>query len=112
MRSITLIAAIAGASLASAVFAADTYKIDPVHSGVIFAAHHAGAGYVPGRFNEVSGSFSIDDDLTKSTFTVEIPVDSVDTNNDKRNAHLKSPDWFNAKQYPSIAFKSRPTTRI
>ena len=94
-------------STAAMAFAADTFKVDAVHSGVTFAAHHAGAGYVPGRFNQVAGSFAIDkDDLTKSTFAIQIPVDSVDTNNKKRDEHLKSPDWFNAKQYATIEFKS------
>lgn len=112
MRCIKFIAAVAAASLVSSAFAADTYKIDPVHSGVIFAAHHAGAGWTPGRFNEVGGSFTIDDDLSRSTFSAEIPIDSVDTNNDKRNAHLKSPDWFNSKQYPTITFKSTAVEKI
>ena len=45
-------------------------------------------------------------DPTKSTFTAEIPVANVDTHNAQRDAHLKSPDFFNAKQYPTITFKS------
>ena len=105
MRSIKILAAVAALSLVSSAFA-ETYKIDPVHSGVTFAAHHAGAGWVPGRFNQVSGEMNIADDIAKSTFTVEIPVDSLNTNNDKRDQHLKSPDFFNAKQYPAISFKS------
>jgi polyisoprenoid-binding protein YceI len=53
------------------------------------------------------GTFTIDEsDPTKSTFSVELTVEKIDTNNDKRNAHLKSPDFFNAKQYPKITFKS------
>jgi len=109
MRSMKILAAVAALSLVSSALStawADTYKIDPVHSGVTFAAHHAGAGWVPGRFNQVSGELNIADDLAKSTFSVEIPVDSLDTNNEKRNGHLKSPDFFNAKQYPTISFKS------
>ena len=87
--------------------AADTYKADPVHSSVVFRAHHAGAGYVWGRFNDPAGTFVLDDaDLTRSTFHVEIPVANIDTHNDKRDGHLKSPDFFNAKQYPTITFQS------
>jgi polyisoprenoid-binding protein YceI len=87
--------------------AGDTYKADPVHSAVVFRAHHAGIGYVWGRFNDPSGTLVLDEaDPMKSTFAVEIPVANVDTHNDKRDAHLKSPDFFNAKQYPTIKFQS------
>ncbi len=87
--------------------AADTYKIDPVHSSVLFRAKHVNTGYVWGRFKDVSGTFVLDEaDVSKSSFTVEIPVASIESNNEKRNAHLKSPDFFNAAQYPNISFKS------
>lgn len=91
-------------STAALTFAADTYKIDPVHSTVIFGAHHAGAGYSFGRFNGQSGSFTLDG--ANSKFDVEIKVDTVDSANAKRDEHLKSADFFNAKQYPTITFKS------
>ena len=87
--------------------AADTYKIDPVHTSVMFRAKHVNTGYVWGRFKDVSGTFVLDDaDASKSSFVVEIPVASIESNNEKRNAHLKSPDFFNAAQYPTISFKS------
>ena len=95
-------------ALAAPARAAETYKADPVHSSAIFRAHHAGAGYVWGRFNDPAGTFALDDaDPTKSTFTVEIQVANVDTHNAQRDGHLKSPDFFNAKQYPTITFKSK-----
>ena len=87
--------------------AADTYKIDPIHSSVMFRAKHVNTGYVWGRFRDVSGTFVLDDaEPSKSTFKVEIPVASIDSNNEKRDAHLKSPDFFNAAQYPTVSFKS------
>src|SRR5262249_12086095 len=62
---------------------------------------------IPGRFNQLSGDFSIDpDDPNKCSFTMNINTESVDTNNPKRDAHLRSPDFFNAKQFPVISFKS------
>ena len=92
--------------------ATETYKADPIHSTSVFRIKHANAAYFWGRFNEPTGTFTIDDaDPTKSTFNVELSVDKVDTNNDKRNAHLKSPDFFNAKQYPKITFKSTSVKR-
>jgi len=94
-------------TLAVPTRAADTYKADPVHSSAVFRAHHAGAAYVWGRFNDPTGTFVVDEaDPTRSSFTGEIQVANVDTHNDKRDAHLKSPDFFNARQYPTITFKS------
>ena len=87
--------------------AADTYKVDPVHSAAVFRIHHANIGYVWGRINDPAGTYALDDaDPTKSSFNIELQVGNVDTHNDKRDAHLKSPDFFNAKQYSTITFKS------
>jgi len=92
---------------AAPAFAAETYDADPVHSSSAFRLKHAGTAYFWGRFNEPTGSFTLDEaDPTKSKFTVELQVAKVDTANEKRDAHLKSPDFFNAKQYPTITFKS------
>ena len=90
----------------AAVTRADTFKVDPVHSSTVFRIQHANLGYVWGRINDPAGTFVLDADPTKSTFNVELQVANVDTHNDKRDAHLKSPDFFNARQYPSITFKS------
>jgi polyisoprenoid-binding protein YceI len=88
--------------------AADTYKVDPVHSFAVFRIEHANLGHVWGRINDPGGTFTLDAaDPTKSTFNLELQVANVDTHNDKRDAHLKSPDFFNAKQYPTITFKSK-----
>jgi len=85
---------------------ADTYKVDPVHSATIFRINHANIGYVWGRINDPGGTFVLESDLTKSTFNIELQVANVDTHNEKRDAHLKTPDFFNARQYPTITFKS------
>jgi polyisoprenoid-binding protein YceI len=88
-------------------FAADEYAIDPVHSGVNFKISHMGLSSVSGRFNDYSGTFAIDaDDPGKCSFEMTIKTESVDTNNKKRDDHLRSPDFFNAKQFPGITFKS------
>jgi polyisoprenoid-binding protein YceI len=84
---------------------AETYTIDPVHSTVIFRINHAGVSNFYGRFNDVEGSFTVAEGGTGSV-SVTIPVASVDTNNEKRNGHLKSPDFFSAEQFPQITFKS------
>jgi len=94
-------------ALGAPVLAADKYKIDPVHTTVNFKVQHMGAGRFVGRFNETSGSLEWDDaDPSKSKIEVEVNVDSVDTNNKKRDEHLKSPTFFSAKQFAKITFKS------
>lgn len=92
---------------------AETYKIDPVHSFVLFRVKHLGIGYAYGRFNKITGQFFFDRrDPTKSWIQIEIPVESLDTNDPKRDAHLKSPDFFDAKQFPKIIFQSRKVRQI
>ena len=84
-----------------------TYNIDAVHSAVIFRAKHLGVSYNYGRFNDFSGSITMNEtDVSKSNIELEVKTASVDTANNKRDQHLRSPDFFNAKQFPVITFKS------
>jgi polyisoprenoid-binding protein YceI len=86
---------------------ADDYTIDAIHSSVSFKIKHFGLSYVHGRFNSFSGSFSVDSaNPAKTSFKMSIKSQSVDTNNQGRDGHLRGPDFFNAKQYASIDFKS------
>lgn len=87
--------------------AADSYTVDSVHSNVLFRIQHAGVGVFWGRFDQVSGTFNIDpEDLSASFFKVTVPVSSVNTHNEKRDEHLKSADFFNARQHPEAKFES------
>jgi polyisoprenoid-binding protein YceI len=87
--------------------AAEPYKVDPVHSTAIFRIKHFGVGYIYGRFNEVAGDFTWDDaNPAGITFDLHVKADTIDTHNDKRDQHLKGPDFFNVREYPDIAFKS------
>src|SRR5690349_18971272 len=91
----------------TAAMAAETYTVDPVHSSISFMISHAGISNIHGRFNAFSGTITIDEaDPAKSTFALEIPIESIDTNNVKRDEHLRAPDYFNAKQFPNMSFKS------
>jgi len=83
-----------------------TYTVDPVHSTMIFKIDHLGISDFYGRFNDVGGSLVIDPDPSKSKVNVEVKVDSADTNQPKRDEHLKGPDFFNSKQFPKITFES------
>ena len=87
--------------------AADTYEIDTAHSMILFRAKHKGISYNYGRFNEFTGKITMDEtDISKSIVEFEIKTASVDTANNKRDQHLRSPDFFSAKQFPVITFKS------
>jgi polyisoprenoid-binding protein YceI len=95
------------------VAAGDDYAIDPAHSGVTFQIRHMDVSWIPGRFNEFSGECTLDTaDPSKSSFKMTIKPDSVDTNVAKRDGHLKSPDFFNTKQYPTIDFVSTSVAAI
>ena len=88
-------------------FAADEYAYDLVHSSVTFKARHLDISWIHGRFNEVDGKFSLDrENPSKSTFELTIKADSVDTANKARDEHLRQPDYFDTKQFPTIEFKS------
>lgn len=107
MKPPKFVLAIILSSLGMAVHA-DTFKIDPVHSSVIFSIKQLGVTDFYGRFNDVLGTVVFDKaDPSKSSVEVSVPVESVDTNNEKRDQQLKSPDFFNAKQFPMIIFKSK-----
>jgi polyisoprenoid-binding protein YceI len=86
---------------------ADDYKIDDSHTSVIFGISHMGLSYTYGRFNKVSGTYTLDAaDPAKSAFKVVIDANSVDTNNQGRDNHLRGPDFFNAGEFPLITFES------
>ncbi len=89
------------------VSAADEYAYDPVHSSISFKARHLDISWIHGRFNEAEGKFAIDkQNPAKSWFQLSIKVDSVDTANKARDEHLRQPDYFDAKQFPTIDFRS------
>jgi polyisoprenoid-binding protein YceI len=101
-----LFAALVILSGAVAAAHADDYTVDGVHSGASFKIGHLGLSQIPGRFNDVSGTFTIDPDAAKCAFSLAIKAESIDTNNAQRDTHLRSPDFFNTKQFPALSFKS------
>lgn len=106
IMALVIMTAVGGKSIQ----AADVYAYDPVHSSVGFKARHLDISWIHGRFNEVEGKFSLDrKDPSKSTFELTIKTDSVDTNNKARDEHLRQPDYFDTKQFPTIKFKSTST---
>ena len=88
----TVLALLALAALPA--LAQDTYKIDPVHSEVSFKVRHALAK-VSGRFSKFSGTIKVDSaDISKSSVEVSIDATSISTDNEARDKHLQSPDFF------------------
>ncbi len=86
---------------------ADTYDIDAVHSAVMFRAKRMGVVYVYGRFNEFAGTVDMTgDDVTSGKLALEVKTTSVDTGNQRRDDHLRSPDFLNAAQIPVMKFES------
>jgi polyisoprenoid-binding protein YceI len=86
---------------------ADTYDVDAVHSAVMFRAKRMGVVYVYGRFNEFAGTIDLTgDDVSAGKLTLEVKTTSVDTGNQRRDDHLRSPDFLNAAQLPVMKFES------
>ena len=86
------------------VLPAGTFNIDPTHSRVGFSARHAMVTKVRGSFNEYSGSGTVADGT--ASLYIDMAVSSIDTRNADRDAHLQSPDFFDAPIYPKITFAS------
>ena len=87
--------------------AAAEYSIDGTHSSALFKVKHLDTAYFYAMFKDVSGTISYDAaDPSKSSIEVTIASGSVDSRSGQRDDHIKSPDFLNAKQFPTISFKS------
>jgi len=84
-----------------------TWKIDAGHSLAEFGVKHLMVSTIKGRFTDIAGTITVDEnDVTKSSVEVTISVASVNTFDENRDNHLKSPDFFDVEQFPTITFKS------
>ena len=84
-----------------------TWQIDPVHSNATFSVKHAMVATVRGQFKVVSGTLEIDEAHPEnSSVAAQAETASIDTHDPNRDAHLRSPDFFEADKYPTISFKS------
>ena len=104
MTAVAGLAALTGGARASA---ADNYTVDGAHTSISFKIEHMGISQVHGRFNKFEGTLAIDKaDPGKSSLALTVKTDSVDTGNEARDKHLRSPDFFDANQYAEMTFKS------
>jgi polyisoprenoid-binding protein YceI len=83
------------------------WKIDPAHSAAHFSVRHLMISNVRGEFTKITGSASINlADPTKSTVEVQIDANSVNTREPQRDDHLRSADFFDVANYPTLSFRS------
>ena len=101
-----LVAALSTSPAQAETAAAGKYKIDPEHTTVLFTVSHLGISNLVGRFNTVAGNMVLEPH-GNSRVEVEIQTASIDTHHGKRDNHLRSPDFFNARLYPVIRFASK-----
>ena len=89
---------------------AGVYDIDVAHTVVAFSVRHLMVSKTRGRFDSFSGTVTVAEDPTQSSVDVTLDVASVNTNEAKRDEHLRSADFFDAEQFPTISFKSTGVT--
>lgn len=89
---------------------ADTYDVDPDHTRIGFAVKHMVISEVRGEFLKFSGSFELDDKGSLTGISAKIEMASLNTRVEKRDNHLRSPDFFDVKKYPLMTFVSKKVT--
>lgn len=80
------------------------YNVDKSHTNVAFSVKHMMISTVNGEFGEYEGSFELDDKNKLTALNAEIAVNSINTSNERRDAHLKSEEIFSAEKYPKMKF--------
>ncbi|MCK6544732.1 YceI family protein [Myxococcota bacterium] len=103
LASLTLAAMLAAPSAAQA----SQWELDASHSRIGFKVRHMMVTNTRGQFSKFTGTVNLDDkNPVKSSVELSIDVDSIDTADEKRDGHLKSPDFFDAAKFPKMTFKS------
>ena len=113
MSKLAAIAAVcvSGVLALSETWAGESYKFDEAHSNIGFQVHQL-LGTTKGQFHRFSGTIAFDrENAERSSVSARIEVASIDTGIQKRDDHLRSPDFFNAAKFPNITFKSQSVKR-
>ena len=91
----------------------NSWNIDATHSGINFSIRHMVVSKVRGRFAKYSGALTLDDgDLTRSVVEATIDAASIDTGTPQRDAHLRSPDFFDVERFPELRFRSTRVEKL
>jgi polyisoprenoid-binding protein YceI len=87
--------------------------VDGTHSSMVFRIRHMNTSEFYGRFNRIGGDVVFDEaEPSKCSVKVTIAAESVDTNDEKRDQHVKSPDFLDAKQFPELSFTSKRVAKV
>jgi polyisoprenoid-binding protein YceI len=107
-----LVLSLLGLVWAGGAVAADTYTLDASHSTVGFSVRHLGVSNVKGTFPSVSGTLNLDEkNIAKSSVDITLEATGIDTNNTKRDEHLRNADFFDVEKFPAITFKSKGVSK-
>jgi len=109
MRKFALWMGLVALPFATSALAA-SYTIDPMHTFPQFDINHLGFSTLHGRFNDTKGKLDVDMDKKTGSVDIEINAASVDTGFQKRDDHLRTPDFFNVAEFPKITYKSSKVT--
>ncbi|MFK8136879.1 MAG: YceI family protein [Bdellovibrionales bacterium] len=107
MKITSLILAVSGLLLSSQVWASQTYTVDKSHSNLNFEVSHLIISTVRGRFDDYSGMIKLDKNDNIVEITGEALVSTINTNNAKRDKHLRSADFFDVENHPKLSFTAK-----
>ena len=105
MKKRVLMILLALSALVVPVSAADKFELDAGHSYMLFHVKHIGMGISYGRFNQFDGHVMVKDGVPTG-LEMTVNAESIDTAIERRDKHLRSPDFFNANQFPTVTFKA------
>lgn len=112
LRVVTLTAIVFGLAAGTASAEQERYVFDKAHTQILFFVSHLGFSMMQGEFHDYDGEFVFDrDDPSRSSVEVSIATASVDTDHEKLNEHLRTPDFFNSEAHPTMSFKSTSIER-
>lgn len=106
MMKTKLLAAVLAVGMSASSFAADTYVLDSAHTYPTFEINHLGYSTTRGRFDKTEGKIMLDMAARTGSLDATIYTGSLSTGFDKRDAHVKSEDFFNVEKFPTVAVKA------
>src|SRR5580692_12651024 len=113
LRKTAIFAAVLTFTAAAASAQISKWQIDPAHSEADFTIRHMGISNVHGRFGNISGTLTLDEnEIAKSSVNADIDITTVDTGVAQRDTHLKSPDFFDVAKYPQMTFTSKSLSSV